>query len=266
MNTIVCVKQVPDPEIPSGKFRIDPEAKHAIPPEGIAPIINPDDERAVELALRVKEKYDGKITVLTLGSKASESVAKHSIAMGADEGIILSDPAFEGSDSFGTAHILVKAIQKIGDYDIIFCGRQAADWDEGLVGSIIAEDLTLPLVISAVAIDMMESELRVKRVTLDGYQLFAVPIPAVVTVGPEIGRPRLPSGRGIIIATRKHLPIWDAKEIGISPDDIGVTAARKKVIKLFVPERERKCEVIQGETQGEAGIKLAERLREAGII
>ena len=266
MNTIVCVKQVPDPEIPSGKFRIDPEAKQAIPPEGIAPIINPDDERAVELALRVKEKYGGTITVVTLGSTAAERVAKHAIAMGADDGIVLADPTFEGSDSFGIAHILVKTIQKIGDYDLIFCGRQAADWDEGLVGPIIAENLTLPLVTSAVAIDVMENEMNIRRMTLDGHQLFAVPTPAVVTVGQEIGRPRLPSGRGIIIATRKHLPVWDAEEIGVNPDDIGVRAARRNMIKLFIPERGRKCEIVESETPAEAGIKLAARLREAGII
>jgi electron transfer flavoprotein beta subunit len=266
MNMIVCVKQVPDPEIPPGKFRIDPEAKQVIPPEGISPIINPYDERAVELALRLKEKHGGKITVLTLGDLASMKVVKHALSMGADEGVILSDQAFEGSDSFGTAYILTKAIQKVGNYDLILCGRQAADWDEGLVGSIIAENLSLPLVTLAVAIDVMEKELKVKRVTLDGYQLFSMPVPAVITVSQEVGRPRLPSGRGIILAARKQLPVWNAKEIGIDPSQIGAKAAVRKVIKLFITDRERKCEMIQGETPAEASIKLAERLREAGAI
>jgi len=266
MNMIVCVKQVPDPEIPSGKFRIDPELKQALPPEGIAPIINPYDERAVELALRVKEKYGGQIVVLTLGSPASESVAKHAIAMGADEAVILSDPTFEGSDSFGTAHILIKAIEKIGRYDLILCGRQAADWDEGLVGSIIAENLQLSLITAAVDVDRMEDGLRVRRVTLDGYQSFAVPLPAVFTVGQEIGRPRLPSGRGIITATRKQLPVWGADEIAIDLNHVGQEASRRKIVTLFVPERERKCEIVQGETPDEAGARLAERLREVGIL
>jgi electron transfer flavoprotein beta subunit len=266
MNMIVCVKQISDPEIPPGKFRIDPNAKRAVPPEGIAPIINPYDERAVELALRLKEKHGGKITVLTLGDPASGNVVKHALSMGVDEGVILSDQAFEGSDTFGIAHILTKAIQKVGDYDLILCGRQAADWDEGLVGSIIAENLSLPLVTLAVAVDVMEREVKVKRVTLDGYQLFSMPVPAVVTVSQEVGRPRLPSGRGIILAARKQLPVWNAKEIATDPSQIGVKAAVRKVIKLFVTERERKCEMIQGETPAEAGMKLAERLREAGAI
>jgi electron transfer flavoprotein beta subunit len=266
MNAIVCVKQVPNPEIPPGKFRIDPETKQAVPPEGIPPIINPYDERAVELALRLKEKHGGKITVLTLGDLAAGNVVRHALSMGGDEGILISDQAFEGSDSFGIAYILTKAIEKVGNYDLILCGRQAADWDEGLVGSIIAENLSLPLVTLAIAIDVMEKDLKVKRVTLDGYQLFSVPVPAVVTVSQEVGRPRLPSGRGIILATRKQLPVWNAKEIGADPSQIGAKAALRKVVKLFIPERERKCEIIQVETPAEKGIKLAERLREAGAI
>ncbi len=266
MNMVVCVKQVPDPEIPRAKFRIDPVAKQAIPPEGVASIINPYDERAVELALRVKEKQGGKITVLTVGTTRSERVVKHALSMGADEGILLSDQAFEGSDSFGTAYILTRAIQKVGSYDLILCGRQAADWDEGLVGSILAENLSLPLVTLAVAIDVAGNELKVKRVTLDGYQVFAVPPPAVLTVSQEVGRPRLPSGRGIIMASRKQVPVWGSREIAADPSLMGSKAARRKVVNLYVPERDRKCEMIKGETSGEAGAKLAERLREAGAI
>ena len=266
MNMIVCVKQIPDPEIPPSKFRIDPVAKQAIPPEGVASIVNPYDERAVELALRVKEKQGGKISVLTVGATRSERVVKHALSMGADEGILLSDQAFEGSDSFGTAYILTQAIRKVGSYDLILCGRQAADWDEGLVGSIIAENLSLPLVTLAVAIDVAGNELKVKRVTLDGYQVFAVPPPAVLTVSQEVGRPRLPSGRGIIMATRKQVPVWGSEEISADPSQMGAKAVRRKVVKLFIPERDRTCKIIQGETPGETGTKLAERLREAGAI
>jgi electron transfer flavoprotein beta subunit len=266
MNVIVCVKQVPNPEIPPSKFRIDPEAKRALPPEGIAPVISPYDERAVELALRIKEKTGGKITVLTLGDNASANIVKHALSMGADDGIVLTDPTFEGSDSFGIAHVLTRAIQKIGHYDLILCGRQAADWDEGLVGSIISENLSLPVITLAVAIDIVNKEIKVKRVTLDGYQIFAVPLPAVVTVSQEVGRPRLPSGWGIISATRKQIPVWNAKDIGADLSQIGAAAARRKLMKLFIPERERKCEIVQGETAVEAAIKLAERLREAGAL
>jgi electron transfer flavoprotein beta subunit len=266
LNIIVCVKQVLDPEIPPAKFRLDTESKRVIPPEGIPPVINPYDAQAVELALRLKEKHGDKIVALTVGTEAAGSAVKHALSMGADEGVVLADEAFEGSDSFSTAYILTKAIQKIRDYDLILCGRQAADWDEGLVGSIIAENLGLPLVTLAKAIDVAGEELRVTRVTLDGYQVFAVPTPAVVTVSSEVGQPRLPSGWGIISAARKQVPLWKAQDIDADLSQIGAAAVRRKLKRLFIPERERKCEIVGGETVAEAADKLAERLRQAGVI
>jgi len=146
------------------------------------------------------------------------------------------------------------------------CGRQAADCDEGVVGSIIAENLGLPLVTLAKAIDITGGEMRVERVTLDGYQVFVVPVPALVTVSNEVGQPRLPSGWGIISAARKQIPVWNAQDIDADPSRIGATAARRKLLDLFIPARERKCEIIQGETTAEASVKLATRLRETGIM
>lgn len=266
MNIIVCIKQILDPEMPPAKFRLDSESKRVVPPEGIPPVINPYDEQAVELAIRLKEKHEGKITVLSLGSDAASSIVKHALAMGGDEGFVLADKAFDGSDSFSTAYILTKAIQKVGDYDLVLCGRQAADWDEGVVGSIIAESLGLPLVTLAKEIDVADGELKVKRVTLDGYQVFAVPTPALVTVSNEVGQPRLPSGWGIISAARQQIPVWNAGDIDADPSQVGAGASRRKLTKLFIPARERKCEIVEGEDTAEASVKLATRLRESGVI
>jgi len=266
MNLIVCVKQIPDPEIPPAKFKLDTESKHVTPPEGIPPVMNPYDEQAVELALRLKDKHGGKIKILSMGNEASASAVKHALAMGADEGIVLIDKAFEDSDSFSTAYILSQAIQKVRDYDLVLCGRQAADWDEGLVGSIIAENLSLPLVTLVEAIDVADGELNVKRVILDGYQVYSVPTPAVITVSNEVGQCRLPSGWGIISASKKQIPIWSASDIDADLSQIGAVAARKKLVKLFIPVQERKCEIIGGETAAEASAKLADRLRKTGII
>ena len=229
-------------------------------------MINPYDEQAVELALRLKDKHGGKITVLTVGSDAVVRIVKRTLAMGADEGVILADEVFMGSDGFATAYILTKAIQKIGDFDLVLCGRQAADWDEGLVGSIIAGNLGLSLVTLAEAVDVIDGELRVKRVTLDGYQIFAVPMPAVVTVSNEVGRPRPLSGWGIIAAVRRQIPIWRANDIGADPSQVSGKTARRELIKLFIPARERRCEIIKGETVAEASVNLAIRLREAKVI
>lgn len=266
MDMIICVKQIPDPEIPPAKFKLDTESRHVIPPEGIPPVINPYDEQAVELALRVKEKHGGKITILSVGEDDARSSVKHALSMGADEGILLTDSSFEGSDSFSMAHILSQAVKKVGDYDLILCGRQAADWDEGLVGPLIAENLGLPLVTLAEEVDVTNGELKVKRVTLDGYQVFLVPMPSVITISHEVGQPRLPSGWGIISASQKEIPVWNASDFDVDSSRIGTGAARRKLAKLFIPVRKRKCKIIEGETLVEASAKLAEKLRKKGVI
>lgn len=266
MNIIVCIKEVPDPQIPPAKFRIDSEAKRILPPEGIPPVINPYDAQAVELALRLKEKHSGKITVLTVGSEASTTVVKHALSMGADEGFILADKSFDGSDSFSIAYILTKAIQKIGNYDLILCGRQAADWDESLTGPLLAENLNVPLLTLAQSVEVSGKEMNVKRGILEGCQFLQVTLPALVTVSNEIGQPRLPSGWGIISAARKKVPVWTATDISVEPSQIGAGAARRVLVKLLSPKRARMCEIITGETPAEAGEKLGERLRQTGVI
>jgi electron transfer flavoprotein beta subunit len=266
MNIIVCVKQIPDPEIPLAKFRIDPQAKRVIPPEGIPPVISPFDEQAVEAALQIKEQHGGKITVLTMGSGSASDVVRHTLSMGADEGIIISDEAFEGSDSFSTAYVLTRAVEKIGEYDLIVCGRQAADWDIGAVGSLIAENLDVPIITFARKIEVINETLRVERVLLDGYEVAEVTPPAVVTVSNELGQPRLPSGWGIITAARKQIPTWGAGDLDIDVSLIGAGSARSELIRLFVPLRERTCQIITGESAAEAGANLALKLREDRVI
>ncbi|MGB3863771.1 MAG: electron transfer flavoprotein subunit beta/FixA family protein [Candidatus Aminicenantaceae bacterium] len=266
MNIVVCIKKIPDPEIPPAKFKLDTEAKRVLPPEGIPPVINPYDEQAVELALRIKEKSGGKVIGLTIDDEASPTVVKHALSMGADEGYVLTDATFLGSDSLSIAYILAQAIKKIGDVDLVLCGRQAADWDDGVVGSLLAETLKYPLVTLASSIEVSGETLKVSRVLLDGYQEFAVPKPAVVTVSSEVGKSRLPSGWGIISASRKEVPVWDASAIDADPIRIGGGAARKELVKLYVPARERQCEIVEGETIVEAAEKLAEKLLKTGLI
>lgn len=266
MNIIVCIKQIQDPEIPASKFRLDAESKKVIPPEGIPPIINPYDEQAVELAIRIKEQQDGQITILTKGSDTAASAVKHALAMGADEGIILNDKDFEDSDSFSTSYILSKAIQKINNYDLVLCGRQAADWDEGLVGSIVAENLGLPLITLVESVDIGGGSFKVKRVILDGYQIFSVPLPAVLTISHEAGQPRLPSGWGIISASKKEIAVWDANALGIDPSQTGTEKSQKKLVRLFMPQKEKRCQRIEEEKPEEAAAKLVKKMRETGIL
>lgn len=204
MNIIVCVKQVLDPEIPPAKFKIDPETKQVIPPAGVPPVISVYDERAVEAACRLKDKNKGKITVISMGSEKAADVIKHAISMGADDGFVLSDPAFENLDSFGTAYVLSKAIQKIGAYDLVLCGRQAADWGAGQVGSILAEMLGIPVITLACEIEVAGANVKVKRIVSDGFEVLEAPMPSLVTVSSEIGMPRLPAGMRLMMARKNR--------------------------------------------------------------
>ena len=266
MNMIVCVKQVLDPEAPPASFKIDPSANKVIPPPGVPPVISPFDEQAIEAALRIKDAQGGKITILSLGTNLLREVVKRPLAMGADELVLLEDDAFADGDSWSTAYALAMAIKKIGEYDIIFCGRQAADWDSGQVGSGIAEILGLPSVTVAKKIDITDSKARVERVTADGYEVIEVPLPALITVSNELGEPRYPKITGIMAAKKKEPIIWKPADIGLDVSQIGAAGRRTKLLKLFQPVREGKCEIIEAENPEEAGAKLALKLREAKIL
>ena len=254
MNIIVCVKQVLDPEIPPAKFKIDPDTKQVIPPAGVPPVISVYDERAVEAACRLKDKLKGKITVISMGFDKAADVIKHCISMGADDGYVLSDPAFENADSFGTAGVLAKAIQKVGAYDLVLCGRQAADWGAGQVGSILAEILGIPVVTLACDIEGTASSVKVKRIVSDGYEVVEAPTPCLVTVSSEIGMPRLPAGMRLMMARKKQIPIWKAADIGAE-----ATAAHTEVTSLSVPVRKTECEIIGG-APADAAATLAAKL------
>lgn len=266
MNIIVCIKMIQDPEIPPAKFKINEHSFEVIPPEGIPPVINPYDEQAVELSLRLKERHGGRVTVLSAGEKSSLKAIKHALAMGADEGVLLCDEAFKVSDSYALAYILSLAVKKIASFDLVMCGRQAADWDEGLVGSFLAAELGMPLVTLAYEVSPADGKLTIKRATLDGYQIFSVALPAVITVSNEVGKTRLPSGWGIIDASSKEVPVWSAEDIEADSSLIKSRASSRKLVKLFLPELKRKGEILEGKNVDEACSLLAEKLRDSGVI
>ena len=266
MNMIVCVKQVIDPEAPPASFKIDASSNKVVPPPGVSPVISPFDENAVEAALRIKDVQGGKITVISLGVNLLREVVKKPLSMGADELVLLEDEAFVDGDSWSTAYALAATIKKIGDYDLIFCGRQAADWDAGQVGSGIAEILGLPSVTVAKKIDVTESKARVERVTADGYEVVEVCLPALITVSNELGEPRYATIRGIMAAKKVEPIIWKPADIGVEPSQVGGAGRHTKLLKLFQPVREGKCEIMEGESPEEAGVNLALKLREAKIL
>ncbi len=266
MNIIVLCKQVLDPEAPPASFKIDASSNKVIPPQGVAPVISPFDEQAVEAALRIKDKGGAKITVLTMGTGLVREVIKKPLSMGADELVLLEDPAFDGGDGWSNATALAAAIKKIGTFDLIITGRQAADWDSGQVGSGIAELLGIPSVTVAKKIEVTGVQARVERVVADGYEVIEVALPALITVSNELGEPRYATLKGIMAAARKQPIIWKPADIGVDPSKVGAAGRKSILVKLFQPVKEGKCEVIEADTPAEAGVKLALKLREAKLI
>ena len=266
LNMIVCCKQVLDPEAPPASFKIDPSTNKVIPPPGVPPVVSPFDEQAVEAALRIKDQQGGKITVLSLGNNLLRDVVKKPLSMGADELILLEDEAFEGGDSWSIANALATAIKKIGEYDLIFCGRQAADWDAGQVGTGIAEILGIPSVTVAKKVEATDGKAKVERVIADGYQVIEVTLPALITVSNELGEARYATLKGIMAASKKQPTVWKPADIGLESSQVGTAGRRAKLLKLFQPVKEGKCEILEADTPAEAGTKLAAKLREAKVI
>jgi len=266
MNMIVCIKQILDPEMPPASFKIDAATNQVVPPPGVSSVISDFDEIAVEAALRIKEAHGGKITALSLGINLQRDVVKKPLSMGADELILLEDEAFVDGDSWSIAYALAMAINKIGDYDLILCGRQAGDWDAGQAGSGIAEILGLPSITLAQKIDIADGKAKVERVTADGHDVIEIPLPALVTVSSELGVARYPTIKGIMAAKKIEPVVWKPADIGVDPSQVGAAGRRAKLLKLFQPVREGKCEIIEGETPEESGVNLALKLREAKVL
>ncbi len=266
VNMIVCCKQVPDPEAPPSVFKVDAASnKMSLPPD-VKPVISPYDENALEAALRIKGEAGGKITALSLGNNLIRDVIKKTLSVGADELILLEDEAFEEGDSWSTARALAMAIKKIAEYDLIFCGRQAADWDTGQVGLGIAEILGIPALSLARKVEVADGKVKVEQVIAGGYEVVEAEFPALITVTSELGDLRYASLKGIMAAAKKQTTVWKPGDIGLEPSEVGAAGRIVKLNTLFQPVKEAKCEIIAGDNPAEAGANLAIRLREAKLI
>jgi len=266
VHIVVCIKQIIDPEIPPHVFQIDPIEKKQIRGRQVL-VISTFDEVALEVALQMKEKEDGKVTVLTIGEAEAIEALHAALAMGADEAIHISDPAFEGADSFGTAHILAAALQKVGEFDAVLCGRQAGDVEMGLVGPFLAEKVGLPCVTLAANMEAGDGKTKLRRPIEGGYEVLETATPFLATMmNDESNVPRYVSVRGLRKAMRSEVPVWSAADLGLDPAKLGSETAQIEMEELFVPQRETRCEFIEGETGAEIGKQLALRLRELKLI
>jgi electron transfer flavoprotein beta subunit len=255
VNIIVCIKQVPG----TTEIKIDPKTNTLVR-EGVKSIVNPFDTYALEEGVRLKERYGGKVTVITMGPPQAEEALKETISLGADEAILLSDRAFAGSDTWATSYVLSKAIAKIANYDIIICGRQTLDGDTGQVGPELSEMLKIPFVSYVSKVEEIKDKyIRVQRMIEEGHEVIETTLPAVITVVKEINVPRLPSLRGSMKAKTVKIPVWTAADIGAEADKAGIPGSPTRVVKIFYPKRTHKSEIFQG-TVEEQIEKLVERL------
>lgn len=260
MNIIVLIKQVPD----TNKVKIDPKTNTLIR-KGVPSIINPDDKHALEEGFKLREQYGGKVTVLSMGPPQAKDAITEALAMGADEGILLSDRNFAGADTWATSYSLAMGIKKIGNFDLILAGREATDGDTAQIGPQTAEALNIPQVTYVIDLKKDGSKLRAKRAMEDGYEIIEVPMPALITCISDLNKPRYPSISGIQKAVRYEIPVWNAEQIGADPEKIGLKGSPTIVAKSFVPEPKEKGEILEG-NPGELADRLFARLREINII
>jgi electron transfer flavoprotein beta subunit len=261
MNIIVCIKQVPE----TTEVRINPETGTLIR-EGVPSIINPFDMYAIEEGLRLRERFGGKVTVLTMGPPQAKGALRECISLGVDDAVLLSDLAFAGSDTLATSYSLSRAIMKLGGFDLIICGKQASDGDTAQVGPGIAECLKIPFVAFIKRIERIENgTVRVQRMMEYGYDVIELQLPALLTVVKEINEPRLPSLKGKIRA-RKYEPIaLKAGDLNVKNERLGLTGSPTQVIKVFTPEIRREGEMIAGDNPDEIARNLKSKLKEAGF-
>ncbi len=266
MNILVCVKQVPD----TTEIKIDPVTKTLIR-EGVPSIVNTFDAYALEMAVRMKEAYGGKVTVISMGPPQAKIALQTCLSVGADQAYLLSDKAFGGSDTFATSYILSIAInhieKRIGEkFDLIFCGKQAIDGDTGQVGPELAEWLDYPQITYVSDINMENNMIKAKRENDEGYDFITTSLPAVITAVKTRYDLRFPSVRDISASLKANIPILTAEDIDIDKEQCGLKGSATKVIGTYTPARVKKGIVIHEQTAEESVQKLLTMLSDAKIM
>jgi electron transfer flavoprotein beta subunit len=260
LDIAVCVKQTPDTAatvtVEDGKVSW-----------GESPLVlNPWDEYAVEQALLTKETYGGKVTAISLGPEDAKEALKQSLAMGCDEAVLISDPAFQAADSLVVSQALAAAIRKLGGIDVAFFGRSSVDSDTGVTHAQVGRRLGWPVLSFVAGVQEMDPEgssLTVERAVAGARQVVRSPLPAVVSVVKEINEPRYPSFMGIRKAARAEIPEWSAADLGLAE----VPDSAVEWPEIFPPPSvETQVEIIEGDTPEAKAEKLAERLIEEKVI
>ncbi|MCL1834925.1 MAG: electron transfer flavoprotein subunit beta [Oscillospiraceae bacterium] len=262
MRIIVCAKQVPD----TNEVKIDPVTGTLIR-EGVPSILNPDDANAIEAALELRDRYPGTtVSVISMGPPQALYMLRECLAMGADEAYLLSSRAFGGADTCATSTTLAAGVRKIGDYDIIFAGRQAIDGDTAQVGPQTAQRLGLPSVTYVSKIrEIKEKTIIVERALEDGFEVIEINRPCMLTAVKELNTPRYMSIERIEEAYAKDITIWDENDVRLAPEDCGLKASPTQVFRSFTPPPKGAGEMLAG-TISEMSAALVERLTAKHVI
>jgi len=260
MRIIVCIKQVPD----TNQMRFDKET-YSLIRDGVPFIINPFDENAIEAGLQIKEQHGGEVIVISMGPPQVNESLRHAIAMGADRAILLSDRRFALADTLATSYTLATAIKKIGDYDLLLFGKQSIDSDTAQVGPSVADLLNLPQITHVRKIQIDNGKVIAERM-LEGYsEIVESSLPAVLTVGREINKPRHPSLKGVLKAKKIEIPVWTPDDINADPARIGKIGSATVVTGTIIPSLKGDNEHITG-TPEEIAETLFLKLRRQNII
>lgn len=237
MDIIVLVKQVPN----TTKVKIDPK-KGTLIREGVESIVNPEDLIATEAALQLRERYGGKITAISMGPPQAREALQEVMAMGVDDGILLTDKAFAGADTLATSYTLGQCIKTLKKFDIIICGRQAIDGDTAQIGPQVAEFLQIPQITYVRKIKITGKKVRAERILEDGFEHIEANLPALLTVVKDLTTPRYPSVNGIMEACVENedaIKEWNAADIHAQAESIGLQGSATWVTKTFSPETAR---------------------------
>ncbi|MBI1869650.1 MAG: electron transfer flavoprotein subunit beta/FixA family protein [Chlamydiae bacterium] len=260
MKIIALAKQVPDT-----KDQTFQQNFHVLR-EGLDLICNPSDEYAIEEAVRLKERLTGEVVVISMGKPTALNLLRFSVSVGADRGILLSDPSFAGSDLLGTAFILSRAIEKNSPFDLIISGKQSSDGENGIISSAIAECLKLPFVMDVrKVIEIKEGVLRLEQMVIGGYYEIEVQLPALISVVKEINEPRLPSLKGKMAAKNVPIPIWGLKELELEVSLIGDQGAQTQVCAVQDPPKKEGVKIFSGRAE-EAAAELVNELLKKKLI
>ncbi len=256
MDIVVFIKQVPD----ARDVHLDPET-NTLAREGVKSIMNPYDQHALEEAVCLKEAYGGKVTAVTMGPPQAEEMLREAVSVGADEVVLVSDRAFAGADTWATAYTLERALKKIGNYDLILCGKQAIDGDTAQVGPGIASRLGIPYITCIQKVRSVDEKgIIAERMMDDGYDVVAADFPVLLTVVKDINKPRVPSLKGKMKAKKAVVQVLSAEQIDADPSCIGLRGSPTQVVKVFPPEARGGRSVFEG-TLDEQLDQLAEKLK-----